>query len=59
MTDYVKNHAIKEAYDKLEDLISQGYAISGLLDKLWEKAFESGFDKESTDKIKSGLSEQS
>jgi hypothetical protein len=52
MSDYVKTHATKEAFDKLETLISQDGRFRGLLDKLWEKAFQSGFDKESTDRIK-------
>jgi len=53
MTDYVKTHAVKEAYDKLDDLLSKDRHFRGLLDRLWEKAFERGFDKESQDKIKS------
>jgi hypothetical protein len=53
MTDYVKSHAVKEAYDKLDDLLSKDRHFRGLLDRLWEKSFERGFDKESQDKIKS------
>jgi len=53
MTEYVKEHATKEAFDKLEDLIGQDTRFRGMLDKLWERAFKSGFDKESTDRIKS------
>ena len=53
MSEYVKGHATAEAFDKLETLISQDTRFRGLLDKLWEKAFHSGFDKESTDRIKS------
>jgi len=53
MSDYVKTHATTEAFDKLETLISQDTRFRGLLDKLWERAFRSGFDKESTDRIKS------
>jgi len=53
MTEYVKTHATAEAFDKLETLISQDSRFRVLLDKLWEKAFQSGFDKESTDRIKS------
>jgi hypothetical protein len=52
MTDYVKQHAVKEAYDKLEDLLSKDRQFRGLLDRLWEKSAQRGFDKESTDKIK-------
>ncbi len=53
MTDYVKTHATREAFESLEGLISKDARFRGLLDKLWEKAFERNFDKESTDKIKS------
>ena len=53
MTDYVKRTAVREAHEKLEDLMSKDTRFRGLLDKLWEKAFEKGFDKESTDRIKS------
>lgn len=53
MTDYVKGHAVKEALDNLEDLIEKDTRFRSLLDKLWEKAFESNFDKTVTDRIKS------
>jgi len=53
MTDYVKNHAVKEAHETLENLMAKDVRFRGLLDRLWEKAFQSGFDKESTDRIKS------
>lgn len=52
MTDYVKTHAVKEAYDKLDDLLSKDRQFRGLLDRLWERAFQQGFDKDSTEKIK-------
>ncbi len=53
MSDYVKNHATKEAFENLETLISKDTRFRSLLDKLWEKAFQSNFDKSSTDRIKS------
>jgi hypothetical protein len=53
MSDYVKRHATTEAFNNLEDLISKDARFRSLLDKLWEKAFESNFDKSATDKIKS------
>lgn len=53
MTAYVKQHAVKEAYDKLDDLMSKDRHFRGLLDRLWEKSYQTGFDKESTDRIKS------
>jgi len=53
MTDYVRNHATTEAFQTLENLISKDRQFRGLLDRLWEKAFQTGFDKTSTDRIKS------
>lgn len=53
MTDYVKNHATQEAFDMVEDLISKDARFRTLLDKLWERAFQKGFTKETTDPIKS------
>jgi hypothetical protein len=52
MTGYVKKNATKDAFDSLETLISKDARFRGLLDKLWEKAFQSNFDKDTTDKIK-------
>ena len=43
MTDYVKTHATKEAFDNLENLISKDARFQVILDKLWEKAFQSEF----------------
>ncbi len=53
MTDYVRQHASKEAMDTLENLIAKDTRFRSLLDKLWERAFDSKFDKTSTDRIKS------
>lgn len=53
MTDYVKSHAVAEAFENLENLISKDNRFRSLLDKLWEKAFQTNFDKESTDRIRS------
>lgn len=53
MSEYVKTHAKAEAFENLENLIAKDTRFRSLLDKLWEKAFQSDFDKESTDRIKS------
>jgi hypothetical protein len=53
MTDYVRGHATQEAHAMLEDLLSRDTRFRGLIDRLWEKAFQQGFDKESSDRIKS------
>lgn len=52
MSDYVKQHATKEAFTNLENLIDKDMRFRSLIDKLWEKAFQTDFDKESTDRIK-------
>ncbi len=53
MTDYVKRNATKDAKETLEDLMGKDQRFRGLIDKLWEKAFQQNFNKESTDRIKS------
>lgn len=53
MTDYVRKHASNEAMKTLEDLMSKDTRFRAILDKLWERSFESKFSKESTDRIKS------
>lgn len=53
MTDYVRTNATRDAKENLEKLIGQDQRFMGLLDQLWEKAYQKGFDKESTDRIKS------
>jgi hypothetical protein len=53
MTDYVRGHATKEALDTLDSIMSRDRHFRGLIDRLWEKAIERRFDKESTDRIKS------
>lgn len=53
MTDYVRKNANREAFETLEDLMSKDSRFRGLLDRLWEKAFQNGFDRDSTEKIKS------
>jgi hypothetical protein len=53
MTDYVRKNASREAFETLEGLIAKDTRFRGLLDRLWEKAFEKQFDKESVDRIKS------
>jgi hypothetical protein len=53
MTDYVRKNASREAFETLEGLMTKDTRFRGLLDRLWEKAFEKNFDKESTDRIKS------
>ena len=53
MTGYVKEIATQKVLDGLEDLIRRDTRFSNLYDRLWEKAFESEFNRESMDRIKS------
>ena len=53
MTDYVKRNASRDILEGLEDLISKDTRFKAIYDKLWEKAFENDFDRESMDRIKS------
>lgn len=53
MTEYVKKNATREVLEDLENLISRDTRFRSIYDRLWERAFESNFDKESMDRIKS------
>ena len=53
MTEYVKKNATREVLQGLEDLLDKDTRFRSIYDKLWEKAFENDFDRESMDKIKS------
>ncbi len=53
MTDYVRKNASRDALDSLETLINQDSRFRALVDKLWEKAFQEGFTREATDRIRS------
>jgi hypothetical protein len=53
MTEYVKRNAIREVLENLEDLISRDTRFRAVYDRLWERAFDSDFDTESMDRIKS------
>jgi len=53
MTGYVKEIASQKVLDGLEDLIGKDTRFRAIYDRLWERAFENEFSKESMDKIKS------
>jgi hypothetical protein len=53
MTEYVKKNASRETIETLTDLIDKDSRFRLILDKLWEGAFRTNFDKQSVDKIKS------
>jgi hypothetical protein len=52
MNPYVKRQAIRDCSEELEKQISSDKRFSALLDKLWERASESGFKSDSLDKIR-------
>lgn len=53
MTEYVRKNASRDALEQLNTLIKQDSRFGQLIDKLWEKAFEDNFSKDSVDRIKS------
>lgn len=53
MTDYVRNHATREAMDEVDELISKDTRFTKILDRLWEKAINDKFTSKSLDTIKS------
>lgn len=52
MSEYIKKNAIKDTQEMLTNLISKDGRFKSLVDKLWEKAIEQDFSKESTDRIR-------
>lgn len=52
MTDYVRKNATREAFETLEDLMAKDTRFRGIIDKLWENAFQQNFTKETADRIK-------
>lgn len=52
MTEYVKRTATKDVLDNLENLIEKDVRFKSVYDRLWERAYENDYDKESMDKIK-------
>lgn len=55
MTDYVKRVAIRDAMEEVEQIIGKDTRFKVIVDKLWEKAFNSNFSKSSMDDIKRAL----
>ncbi len=53
MTEFVKKVASRQVLESLEDIIKKDTRFRGIYDKLWERAANSNFDKESMDRIKS------
>jgi len=53
MTEYVRGKAITDAQETLVSLMGKDTRFRGLIDRLWDKAYQTNFDKTSTDRIKS------
>lgn len=53
MPEYVRKNAARDAKESLDNLMAQDSRFSNLMDKLWEKAFESNFSPKSMDQIRS------
>lgn len=52
MTDYVRKAATEDANRTLTSLIEKDTRFKTLMDRLWEKVFESNFERESIDRIR-------
>jgi hypothetical protein len=52
LTDYVKKNAIRDAMEDLRNGMERDTTFRKQLDRLWEKAFSSNFNRESTKAIK-------
>lgn len=52
MTEYVRNKAVGDALNNLQELIAQDKAFVSINNKLWERAFRSGFNQADVDKIR-------
>lgn len=55
MTDYNRKNAVRDALEQLETSINGDTRFRQLVDKLWEAAVKNGFNKESTDRIRSAF----
>ena len=51
MTEYVRKNAVKDAIDKIQDLIDRDSRFKTLADRLWIEASKANFSRSSTDKI--------
>jgi hypothetical protein len=53
MTSYIKKNAINDALRMVKESMTNDSALRSNLDRLWRSAFDSKFDKNSLDKVKS------
>lgn len=52
MTDYVKRNAVRDAIEKVSDLIKRDTRFQKIVSKLWEKAEKANFSPESQSEIR-------
>lgn len=52
MTDYVKRNAVRDAMEKVNNLIDRDVRFQKIVDKLWERAAKANFSNESKDEIR-------
>lgn len=52
MSDYVKKNAVRDASEKMTDLIGRDQRFQVIVNKLWEKAFKSNYSDESLAEIR-------
>jgi len=52
MTEYVKKTAVKDAMDALDTAISADTRFKAILDKLWEKAAQSNYNRNTVEEIR-------
>lgn len=52
MTDYVKNVAVREVLENLDNMITEDAQFKTVIDRLWQKAAEDNFSKPSIERIK-------
>lgn len=53
MSDYLRKNAVRDAFDNLEKMIANDKGFRTVLDKLWERSYQSKFNKDSLDRIRS------
>lgn len=52
MTDYVKRNAIRDATEKINNLIKKDQRFSKVVDQLWDRARTANYSEDSTDAIR-------
>lgn len=53
LSDYVKRNAVRDALDKVKELITKDTRFKTIVDRLWDKAVKENFSRASVDAIRS------